>query len=100
MAEVRSVKSHDISRLEIAIREIRAYGVGQTDRIEHDLDRLRAHRRATVAFAERMKLGSALADHAESVIGWLIENGWTPPPDTFLMDEPTEVEVDEDEADG
>lgn len=85
--DIRRVHDHEITRLQTTIRDVQTYQIGPTNKLESDLESLTIHRNAVSEFANRMKFGSATGYHTEQVLDWLIEQGWTPPVDTFLFEE-------------
>jgi len=76
---VRKVSDHEVNRLSTAIAVIQTRDSELTKAVAAERDVLRAHRDQVVAFAERMKFGSATPWHAEMVMDWLIVQGWSPP---------------------
>lgn len=87
---VKRVSQTDILNLITTASTLEEHNLDVPPSLAKERDALQKHAVAVTQFGDRMRFGSAVSGHTEDVIDFLIDQGWTPPPGKFLLNDPEE----------
>lgn len=88
---VKRVSAWTTQALGTTIATLTARGLEVPPDLVKECEDQQRHTLAVDQFEARMKFGSSVTGHAEDVIDFLIDQGWTPPPGKFLLNDPEET---------
>lgn len=84
---VQRVSDANLSTLRTTIHALEERGMEVPAGLATEYEDKQAHLKAVKEFADRMVFGSAVHNHTEDVLDFLIERGWTPPAGVLLTNE-------------